>query len=63
MFLVDGGKRYVLLVSYHRASNALFLGNEALHPTLMLSTDIRDYVMDDGQTIDDVKRRKLVVFV
>ena len=64
VFLVDGEKRSVLLVSYHRASNALILGDGSPHPTLMLSIDKRDYVMDHGQTIEDVKRRKLVtVFV
>ena len=63
VFLVDGEKRYVLMVSYHRASNARILGEGVPHPTLMLSIDKRDYVMDNGQTLDDVKRRKLVTLL
>jgi hypothetical protein len=56
MILVDGEKRYALLEEFHQAANPPIVGTSSPPsvPPLMLSIEMRDYVMENGQPIQDV---------
>lgn len=60
IILVDGEKRYVLLEAFHESANPPIVGTSSPPSSLplMLSTEIRDYVIENDQPMEDVYRCK-----